>query len=84
MSAIGPMTIRYTRTEDARSLIHKFVEAIRRDGIRIVDSSGLLPEELTPLQISNLIDRHFGIDRARLDAERAATREPGAECACGE
>ncbi len=78
----APMTSRYNATLAARDEVHKFVEAIRRDGIKIVDDSGLFPRELTPLEISQAIDRQFGIDRAQLHAEREAALQPGAECAC--
>jgi hypothetical protein len=78
----APMTIRYAATEPSRAQMHEFVEAIRTAGFKIIDDSGLLPEELTPNQISALIDRQFGIDREQLNAERAAQLQPGAECAC--
>jgi hypothetical protein len=78
------MTARYAATESAHAQIHLFLERCHARGIRLRDDTGLLPEDLTPLQISALIDDYLGIDRAQLDLERAAQLQPGAECACGE
>jgi hypothetical protein len=81
---IGPATQRYMACADARGAIHAFVEFARTKDIQLVSNGGLFPQKLTVAETSALIDAQQGIDRAQLNSERAATRELGAECACGE
>lgn len=76
------MTQLYQATLAARDQIHGLIEAARSKGVTLVDGTGLLPQELTVLQVSQLIDEYFGIDRGQLDAERQAALEAAGECPC--
>lgn len=80
----GPITTRYVAAEPARGAVHAFVEFARPHGIKLIDETGLIPQELSVLQVSQLIDQWQDIDRDQLNAERQAALQLGAECACGE
>lgn len=82
MSAAGPMTTRYVASEPARGAVHAFIEFARPRGIKLVDETGLIPQELSVLQVSQQIDRWQDVDREQLNAERQAALQPGAACAC--
>jgi len=63
------MTERYLATAVERRAIHQFVELARCEGFQLRYVTG---DELTVFQVSALIDRQLGINRERLNYERAA------------
>jgi hypothetical protein len=74
----------FAEIEPARVAVFDLVLFARGKGVQVMDTSGLIPVELTVLQLSQLMDELHGIDREQLAAEHAAQLQPGAECACGE
>ncbi|MDD2763456.1 MAG: hypothetical protein PHE83_05720 [Opitutaceae bacterium] len=85
MSAVSTMSFRYASTAHDRGEILIFLHAAQGAGYRLCREDPLLGTWTpTPDDIEGLLDAHFGIDRAALNAERAAQLQPGAECACGE
>lgn len=69
-------------TAERRCAIRDFLADASAAGLILVERDALIPQPITPAQELALIDRHFGIDRTVLNAERAAQLNPGAECAC--
>ena len=81
---MSPMMHRAAATADTREAIRGFLAAAADQGFILVERGALIPTPITPADELALIDRHFAIDRAQLQAERAAQLTPGAECACGD
>lgn len=80
----APMIQRADATREQRMVIRNFLASAARDGYVLIEREAVLPQPLTPEEEVELIDRHFGIDRSQLQAERNALLTPGAECACGD
>lgn len=78
------MIHRANATADTREAIRGFLATASAAGYILIERDALLPQALAPGDELALIDRHFGIDRAQLNAERSALLTPGAECACGD
>jgi len=78
------MIHRANATADTREAIRGFLATAAEAGYILIERGALIPQAITPDEELALVDRHFGIDRAQLNAERAAILTPGAECACGD
>lgn len=79
-----PMIQRADATREQRMVIRNFLASASRQGFALVETAAVVPQPLTAKEEVELIDRHFGIDRAQLQAERNALLTPGADCACGD
>lgn len=81
MSA-APMTQRLAAAQPLRAAVEAFLAYAAAHGHLLTDQSALIPQAMTRAEQEAMLDAHFGIDRAALNAERAAQLTPGAECAC--
>jgi hypothetical protein len=78
------MIQRADATREHRMAIRNFLASAARSGFILVERDAVIPQPLSGEDEIELIDRHFGIDRAQLQSERAALLTPGADCACGD
>lgn len=80
----APMIQRADTTREQRMAIRNFLASAARAGFVLIEREAIIPQPLTAAEEVELIDRHFGIDRAQLQAERNALLTPGSDCACGD
>ncbi len=78
----NPQSKLYADTLAQRSQILAFLTAAGAAGAVLVEKGSLLPTEIPPAQLTVILDQHLGVDRAALNAERAAELTPGGHCAC--
>lgn len=80
----APMIQLADATREKRMAIRDFLASASRHGYMLIERDAIIPVPLDTAEEVELIDRHFGINREQLVAERAALLTPGAECACGD